>query len=311
MLSQRIIEKVCNKVKDIVMEAESLIEGELIPQSASQVSEVLNDLASTIWGTAMKTQHGWFILIAVTKIHFSKSLRAVRKLLPVVIWIEDHEIEEEKTVLEVDEKKYRFKCLSDKTFLTPGGEMTIARRIFQSDKGGKCHVPLDAAWGMEGERSTVEVRDAVLYSAALLTAKESATLFAKCSLFQPKETNIKKLAAQMGAWLEKHEAEVLVNIQSQETVPPETEIVCASLDGVNVLLSESGKKRDDRKNALEINRKKRARLVTKTQWSALFRSISKGFRSILPRANICMRCLAPSVCRAVMLLGCQKIVSRH
>ena len=58
MLSQRIIEKVCNKVKDIVMEAESLIEGELNPQSASQVSEIHNDLASTIWLTAMKTQHG-------------------------------------------------------------------------------------------------------------------------------------------------------------------------------------------------------------------------------------------------------------
>lgn len=213
MLSQRIIENVCNNVKEVMMQAEGLIEGGLNLESASQVSEVLNDLASTVWVTAMKT------------------------------WIEDHEIAEDQTVLEVEGEKYRFKYSSEKTFLTPGGEMTISRRIFQPDNGGKCYVPLDAAWGMEGERSTVEVREAVLYSAALLTPKESATLFAKCSLFQPKETNIKKLAQQMGNWLEKHEAEVLANIHAEETIPSETEIVCASLDGVNVLLSEPGKKK--------------------------------------------------------------------
>jgi len=104
-------------------------------------------------------------------------------------------------------------------------------------------VPLDAAWGMQGERATIVVRDAVLYSAALLTPKESATLFSKCSLLQPKETNIKKLAQQMGLWLEEHEEEVLTTIRQQEALPAQTEILCASMDGVNVLLDEPGKKK--------------------------------------------------------------------
>ncbi len=119
MLTQRMIENVCDKVKDIFQEAEQLIEGELNLQSASQVSEVLNKLASIAWVTAMRT------------------------------WLEEHEIDEDKTVLDVKGQIYRFKCISEKTFLTPGGEMRLPRRIFQPDSGGKCYLPLDAAWGME------------------------------------------------------------------------------------------------------------------------------------------------------------------
>ncbi|VAX41778.1 hypothetical protein MNBD_PLANCTO02-3173 [hydrothermal vent metagenome] len=46
MLSKRIVENIYNNVKEVIMETEGLIEGGLNPESASQVSEVLNDLAS-------------------------------------------------------------------------------------------------------------------------------------------------------------------------------------------------------------------------------------------------------------------------
>ncbi|MFB3107117.1 MAG: hypothetical protein ACE1ZA_19645, partial [Pseudomonadales bacterium] len=111
------------------------------------------------------------------------------------------------------------------------------------DAGGKCHIPLDAAWGMEDQFATVEVRDAALYAVALGTPQEAKALLAKCSLFQPSATAIKRMAIQMGQWLEEHEDEVLTEIRAEEPLPEETCVLCASLDGVNVLLSEPGKKK--------------------------------------------------------------------
>lgn len=51
------------------------------------------------------------------------------------------------------------------------------------------------------------------------------------------------MAAQMGQWLQEHEDDVLAEIRAAEPLPDETRVVCASLDGVNVLLGEPGKKK--------------------------------------------------------------------
>ena len=74
--------------------------------------------------------------------------------------------------MEVDGTTYRWKMASPKEFLTPGGPMVLTRSLYQADSGGKCHVPLDAAWGMMGQFATVEVREAVLFAVAQLTPRE-------------------------------------------------------------------------------------------------------------------------------------------
>lgn len=96
---------------------------------------------------------------------------------------------------------------------------------------------------MEAQFATVEVRDAALYAVALGTPQEAETLLAKCALFQPSATAIKRMAQQMGQWLEAHEDEALAEIRDEEPIPDQTRVLCASLDGVNVLLSEPGKKK--------------------------------------------------------------------
>ena len=53
--------------------------------------------------------------------------------------------------------------------MTPFGKMTLPRKIYQADRGGQCHVPLDAAWGMQGEFAAPEVREAVLSACGLVT----------------------------------------------------------------------------------------------------------------------------------------------
>lgn len=211
MCVQEIMSAIVTKVKAVLERAEEVLDGKLSPQQAERVSRVLTEVASTAWVEGFRT------------------------------WLEGQEID--APTVEVDGETYRFKLPSEKDFLTPGGWMRLRRRLYERDEGGPCYVPLDAAWGMEGQFATVEVRDAVLFSMALSTAQETETLLKKCALFRPGETAIKTMARQMGQWLEEEEDQILPAIRREETVPEGTRVVCASLDGTNVLLAEHGKKR--------------------------------------------------------------------
>jgi hypothetical protein len=199
------------KVKAILAEEADLLDGELTPENAEAVAKVMTQAASQAWVEGFRT------------------------------WLQAHETE--VGTLDIDGKTYRYKLDVEKEFLTPGGTMTIARRVYQPDAGGPCHVPLDVAWGMVDEYATVEVRDAVLYAVALCTPRETETLLAKCALFRPSTTAIKHMAQRMGQWLEGREDAVLSLIREEESLPEETRVLCASLDGVNVLLTEPGVKR--------------------------------------------------------------------
>jgi hypothetical protein len=199
------------KIKAVLSQTEDVLASEVTPEHAEEVNRLLGEAMSAGW------------------------TEGVRR------WLATAETGAE--TIEVNGTTYRYKLDSEKEFLTPGGLMKLTRRVYQPDAGGTCHVPLDVAWGMQGQFATVEVRDATLYSVALGTPQEAETLLAKCALFHPSATAIKRMARQMGQWLEEHEEETLTEIRAEEPVPSETRVVCASLDGVNVLLSEPGKKK--------------------------------------------------------------------
>ena len=210
MSSAIIMEVILTKIKTVLSEAEEVLASEVTPEKSEEINRLLADAMSAGWTEGLQT------------------------------WLATAETDAE--TIEVEGKTYRYKLDSEKEFLTPGGMIGLARRVYQPDAGGKCYVPLDAAWGMENQFATVEVRDAALYAVALGTPQEAETLLAKCSLFQPSATAIKRMAKQMGQWLEEHEDEVLTEIRAEEAIPEETCVLCASMDGVNVLLSEPGKK---------------------------------------------------------------------
>jgi len=145
--------------------------------------------------------------------------------------------------LEVNGQRLRWKMLSAKEFLSCFGPMTLQRSLYQADEGGPSHVPLDALWGMAGEFATAEVREAVLFSLAHVTAEETAQLLQKCALFAPSGTAIKHMAQQVGDWVELHTHELDSAIRAEEEAPEGTRVLVGSLDGVNVLLHEPGVKR--------------------------------------------------------------------
>jgi len=206
-----VMDAIVSKVKMVLSEAEEVLASEVTPQRAEAMNRLLGEAMSAGWTEGLRT------------------------------WLATAETDAE--TIDVNGVTYRYKLESEKEFLTPGGMVKLVRRVYQPDVGGKCCVPLDAAWGMEGQFASVEVRDAALYAVALGTPREAETLLAKCALFQPSATAIKHMAQQMGRWLEDHEDEVLAEIRTEEPIPDQTRVLCASMDGVNVLLSEPGKKK--------------------------------------------------------------------
>ena len=150
--------------------------------------------------------------------------------------------EQEAATLEVGGSWYRWKLASPKRFLTPFGPMVLERNLYQSDYGGLTYVPLDRQWGMEGEFATVEVRESVLFSCALVTPEETVQLLAKSALFHPSATAIQHLLAETGVWLECEGEDLNAAIRQAEAIPPQTQTLVASMDGVHVRLDEEGVK---------------------------------------------------------------------
>ena len=145
--------------------------------------------------------------------------------------------------LEVNGQRLRFKMISPKEFLTCFGPMTIERSLYQADVGGRSYVPLDDFWDMVREFATVEVREAVLFSVAHVTPVETEQLLHKCALFHPSATAIKHIVTPVGDFIEARGEDLDSAIRTEETIPENTRVVVASLDGVNVLLNEPGVKR--------------------------------------------------------------------
>jgi len=211
MSSAAIMDTILTKIKTVLLGAEEVLAREVTPEHSEEVNQLLGEAMSAGWTEGLQT------------------------------WLATAESDSE--TIEVNGVIHRYKLDSEKEFITPGGMIRLTRRVYQPDTGGQCFVPLDAAWGMEGQFATVEVRDATLYAVALCTPVEAETLLSKCALFHPSATAIKGMARQMGHWLEEHEDEVLPRIRIEESIPEDTRVLCASMDGVNVLLSEPGKKK--------------------------------------------------------------------
>lgn len=156
-------------------------------------------------------------------------------------FIESHD-QSDNTIMK-DGVAFRFKQVSRKDFLTPFGEIAVDRRLYQPNTDGRSYVPLDEKWGMQGQYASMEVRESILYSVALMTPEETACLLRKCALFHPSPTAIKHMVSGTGEAIEEQKEALDRRIQEDEQVPEGTEAVAISFDGVNVLLSERGKRK--------------------------------------------------------------------
>ena len=151
-------------------------------------------------------------------------------------------LEETRDILVVKGEAMRYKCDVEKEYETFFGKMTLSRRGYQGKADGAFYFPLDEAWGMVGQYATVEVREAMTFSCAHITPEETAALLKKTALFHPHATAIKHVVEAVGDVVAELHDEIDTQVRAHETLPHATAVLAASLDGVNVLLNEKGKK---------------------------------------------------------------------
>ena len=156
-------------------------------------------------------------------------------------FLESYEVDDSEII--ENGNTYRFKYISSKQFLTPFGSLDISRKVFQHDRGGKAVIPLDKKWGMEHEYATMDVREAVLYSCAHNTPEETVKILTKFALFNIHPTTIKRIVNKTGAFFEENKDSMKKEIFGKEEIPDDFHVIVASMDGVNVLLNEKGKKK--------------------------------------------------------------------
>lgn len=183
-----------------------------------------------------------------TEVSVASSLVVMRRLMELMrqvcvagfrAWLEQADCPH--GTLERGGHTLRFKLASEKEFITPCGPLIVTRRLYQADHGGSTVVPLDESWGMVGQFATPEVRELAAFLVGLITPEEAEQVLEKSALCPVGRTTLKKLAGQFGQWLEQHE-DVIADVRAAETIPAETRVLCASLDGTNLRLAERGPK---------------------------------------------------------------------
>ena len=95
---------------------------------------------------------------------------------------------------------------------------------------------------MAGEFATMGVQEAVLFSVAHNTPKETKALLHKCALFHPSITTIKRIANKVGDFFECNKEPIRKMVMAAEAIPKDAHALICSLDGTNILLNEKGKR---------------------------------------------------------------------
>ena len=145
--------------------------------------------------------------------------------------------------------RYRYKGTCPNEILTLFGTITIQRAMYYDEKnGGDYFFPLDNVLGLEKDDfATIDTREMILFASASCVPRELAELLKKCSLCRPSRTAIQNIINRDGLTMESISEPLAQNVYDNLSAPKETKALVASLDGVNVLLREEGKKKG-RKN---------------------------------------------------------------
>jgi hypothetical protein len=202
-------------------------------------------------------------------------------------FIERYDVSEPS--LDVNGQTIRFKGRFAKEFLTRFGPIDIQRGLYQADRGGSAYVPLDVFWEMQGHYAVVDVREAICFAMAHMTADETAQLFDMCSLFKPSSQAVKNVVKKVQRDVEPHLEQLDQAVRDQIEPSSETKVFVVSMDGVNVLLREPGsrQRRPSERPGTELDTKKES-----TYKNAMVGTISLYGDVVDPQKNPCPERLA-------------------
>jgi hypothetical protein len=148
-----------------------------------------------------------------------------------------------------DDRNYRYKGTCTNELLTLFGTISVDRSMYYDEEnGGEYFFPLDNALGLEKDDfATLDTREMILFASASCVPRELAQILEKCSLCKPSRTAIQNIINRDGLTMETMREQLAQNVYSEQAAPKETKAFVVSLDGVNVLLREEGRKKG-RKN---------------------------------------------------------------
>lgn len=180
-----------------------------------------------------------------TACHFVSVLKGhLQKLGTTTIqsFFESHDTEQ--PYIEHNGNRYLNKYKGKKEIITVLGKVNVNRNVYQHARGGKSLAPLDTKLGVDREYIMPDVKEIVLFSCAHNTPEETAQIIKKCSLFELHPTTIKRTVESAGAFIEEHKENIKDSVNQAVSKQEKTgDVAVCSLDGVNVLLNEAGKKK--------------------------------------------------------------------
>lgn len=183
------------------------------------------------------------------ELNFHSAMDLIGKIKDVVVELGCQVLEgyfesrdEEAPVIFLDERKFLNKGKSRKQIVTSIGKITISRSYYQHRSGGNSLIPLDEKLGVKGEILMPDVKEVVLFSCAYNTPEESSRLLEKCGFIKLHATQIKKAVTSTSKFLKTSGPGIMDKVRQNEPEPG-ADILACSLDGVNVLLNQPGKKK--------------------------------------------------------------------
>lgn len=141
-------------------------------------------------------------------------------------------------IVEHEGKRYRFKQVTPKTWLTPFGRMVVRRRYYQPDRGGEGLAMIDMRCGMVDCFMTADVEEMAAFSAAMLIPAEAKSLLAKALPEGPSTKAISRVVKNTGGFFEEHAKEVEAKIAESAPLSADGDILAVSWDGVMVATRE-------------------------------------------------------------------------
>ena len=146
-------------------------------------------------------------------------------------------------------RTFRYKGTCVKEILTLFGIITVERSMYYNEKsGGEYYFPLDHALGLEKDDfATLDAREMILFASSSCVPRELEQLLRKCSLCHPSRTAIQNIINRDGASMESMRTDLARTVHDNHRAPEQTRALVTSLDGVNVLLRQEGRKKG-RKN---------------------------------------------------------------
>jgi len=204
---------------------------QIVPDVVAQFRQELTDLVKRVEGKEAE---------AAQFTQFVEGLKALLASAGRQAFVRFVELQDEvDNLLNHEDKRYRFKQVAKKEWLTPFGLVSVDRRYFQPDAGGDGISPIDVRCGMAGQFMTPDVKEAVAFASANLSPTVTRSLLAKVLPHAPSEKAIRRTIGELGQWAETAWDEVEERVV-REAPLPQGELLVVSVDGVTVPLREPG-----------------------------------------------------------------------